>query len=109
LAGFLVAIPLTLLAFSVRAEWDPLRVVDRGVADGLHGMVTHESWAVAALKAVAIAFHPWVFRAAVRVLVLALLSRRAYRLAWWAAITMTAGFPGSSTAGPAGGTPTANR
>ena len=30
LAGFLVAIPLTLLAFSVRAEWDPLRVVDRG-------------------------------------------------------------------------------
>ena len=81
MAGFLVAIPLTLLAFSVRAEWDPLRVVDRGFADGLHGMVTHESWAVAALKAVAIAFHPWVFRAAVAVLVLALLSRRAYRLA----------------------------
>jgi hypothetical protein len=49
-------------------------------------MVTHESWAVAALKAVAIAFHPWVFRAAVPVLVLALLSRRADRLAWWAAI-----------------------
>ena len=86
MAGFLVAIPLTLLAFSVRAEWDPLRVVDRGFADGLHGMVTHESWAVAALKAVAIAFHPWVFRAAVPILVLALLSRRAYRLAWWAAI-----------------------
>ena len=62
MAGFLVAIPLTLLAFSVRAEWDPLRVVDRGFADGLHGMVTHECWAVAALKAVAIAFHPWVFR-----------------------------------------------
>ena len=41
LAGFLVAIPLTPLAFSVRAEWDPLRVVDRGFADGLHGMVTH--------------------------------------------------------------------
>ena len=49
-------------------------------------MVTHESWAVAALKAVAIAFHPWVFRAAVPVLVLALLSRPADRLAWWAAI-----------------------
>ena len=32
--------------------------------------MTHESWAVAALKAVAIAFHPWVFRAAVPVLVL---------------------------------------
>ncbi len=52
LAGFLVAIPLTLLALSVRAGWDPVRDVDRGVADGLHGMVTHESWAVAALKAV---------------------------------------------------------
>ena len=68
-----------------------VRDVDRGVADGLHGMVAHESWAVAALKVIAIAFHPWVFRSAVLVLVLVLLSRRAYRLAWWAAITMTAG------------------
>ena len=68
LAGFLVAIPLTPLAFSVPAEWDPLRVVNCGFADGLHGMVTHQSWAVAALKAIAIAFHPWVFRAAVPVL-----------------------------------------
>jgi hypothetical protein len=50
LAVSLVAIPLTLLPFSVRAEWDQLRVVDRGSADGL-GMVTHQSWAVAALKA----------------------------------------------------------
>ena len=91
LAGFLVAIPLTLLALSVRAGWDPVRDVDRGVADGLHGVVAHESWAVAALKVIAIAFHPWVFRSAVLVLVLVLLSRRAYRLAWWAAITMTAG------------------
>jgi hypothetical protein len=91
LAGFLVAIPLTLLALSVRAGWDPVRDVDRGVADGLHGMVAHESWAVAALKVIAIALHPWVFRSAVLVLVLVLLSRRAYRLAWWAAITMTAG------------------
>ena len=62
LAGFLVAIPLTLRAFSLRAGWNPVRVVDGGVADSLHGMVTHECWAVAALKAVAIAFHPWVFR-----------------------------------------------
>ena len=54
-------------------------------------MVAHESWAVAALKVIAIAFHPWVFRSAVLALVLVLLSRRAYRLAWWAAITMTAG------------------
>ena len=67
LAGFLVAIPLTPLAFSVPAERDPLRVVNCGFADGLHGMVTHQSWAVAALKAIAIAFHPWVFRAAVSV------------------------------------------
>ena len=91
LAGFLVAIPLTLLAFSVRVGWDPVRDVDRGVADGLHGAVTRESWAVAALKAIAIACDPWVFRAAVLVLVVVLLSRRAYRLAWWAAITMAAG------------------
>ena len=91
LAGFLVAIPLTLLALSVRPGWDPVRDVDRGVADGLHGVVAHESWAVASLKVIAIAFHPWVFRSAVLVLVLVLLSRRAYRLAWWAAITMTAG------------------
>ena len=60
--GFLIAIPPTLLAFSLRAGWDPVRVVDGGLADSLHGMVMHESWAVAALKAVAIAFHPWVFR-----------------------------------------------
>ena len=44
LVGFLIAIPPTLLAFSLRAGWDPVRVVDGGLADSLHGMVMHESW-----------------------------------------------------------------
>jgi membrane-associated phospholipid phosphatase len=91
LAGFLVAVPLTLLAFAVRVGWDPVRDVDRGVADGLHREVAREPGAVAALNAIAVGFDPWVFRAAVVLLVVVLLVRGAHRLAWWAAITMTAG------------------
>jgi membrane-associated phospholipid phosphatase len=91
LAGFLVTIPLTLLAFSVRTGSDLVRDIDRSVTDELHSAVAHEPWAVQVLKAIAVIFDPWVFRAAVGGLVLVLLSRRAFRLAWWAAITMTAG------------------
>ena len=38
-----------------------------------------------------VVLHPWVFRTAVAVLVVVLFWRGARRLAWWAAITMTAG------------------
>jgi undecaprenyl-diphosphatase len=43
------------------------------------------------LKVGAIVLDPWVFRAAAAVLVVLLIRRGAYRLAWWAAVTTIAG------------------
>jgi membrane-associated phospholipid phosphatase len=90
-AGFLVAVPLTLLALAIRVGWDPVREVDRDVANGLHRVVLEQRWPIVPLKVIASVFDPLVFRIAVAVLVVLLLVHGAHRLAWWAAITMTAG------------------
>jgi membrane-associated phospholipid phosphatase len=91
LAGVLVAVPLALLVLAVRTGWAPVRQLDRGVADGLHGWAAQHPLVVAFFKAIAVMFDPWTFRIAVLVLVVVLLRRGARRLAWWAAVTMTVG------------------
>ena len=91
LAAFLVAVPVTVLALAVRNGWEPVRDFDLDVAETLHGTVGDRAWLIDTLQGLDVALHPWVFRAAVLVLVIALLLRGAYRLAWWAAITMTTG------------------
>jgi undecaprenyl-diphosphatase len=88
LAGFLVGVPLALLATAVRNGWGPLRRLDRAVADGLHAFVATRPGLVRVLDVLAVALQPWVFRLAVAVLVAVLAWRGAYRLAWWAGITM---------------------
>jgi undecaprenyl-diphosphatase len=91
LAGFLVAVPVTVLALAVRNGWGPMKRLDLAVADALHAAVGEQRWLLDALHALDVILHPWVFRAAVLVLVVVLVMRGAWRLAWWAAITMTTG------------------
>jgi len=91
LAGFIAGVPLTLLALSVRLRWGPLRRLDHAIADALYDLVSPHAWAARVLDFLATALSPWVFRAAVLVLVLVLVSRGAWRLAWWAGITMFTG------------------
>ncbi|WP_203929851.1 phosphatase PAP2 family protein [Virgisporangium ochraceum] len=91
LAAFLVAVPVTLLALAVRNGWGPMKRLDLAVADALHDAVGDQRWLLDALHALDVILHPWVFRGAVLVAVLVLVTRGAWRLAWWAAITMTTG------------------
>jgi undecaprenyl-diphosphatase len=91
LAGFLVAVPVTFLALAVRNGWGPMTRLDLAVADALHDTVGSTGWLVDTLNSLATILHPWVFRAVVLVVVVLLIRRGAWRLAWWAAITMTTG------------------
>jgi undecaprenyl-diphosphatase len=68
-----------------------VRRFDLRVADALYDAVGANRWLVDVLHALDIVLHPWVFRLLVFGLVVVLATRGAYRLAWWAAITMTTG------------------
>ena len=91
LAAFVIAVPVTLLTLAVRNGWGAVRRLDLWVADHLHGAVGSHPAVLRVLRVVDVALHPNVFRFAVAVLVVVLFWRGARRLAWWAAITMTAG------------------
>jgi membrane-associated phospholipid phosphatase len=91
LAAFLTAVPVTLLALAARNGWDPIRNFDLDVAEAFHGEVGRREWLADSLRALDVILHPWVFRAVVVALVVALFVRGAHRLAWWAAITMATG------------------
>jgi membrane-associated phospholipid phosphatase len=91
LAAFLVAVPVTFLAFAVRTGWGPMRRLDLAVADLLYDTMDGNSGPVDLLRTLAVDLHPWVFRLAVAALAVVLFVRGARRLAWWAAITMTTG------------------
>ena len=68
-----------------------MKRLDLAVADALHDAVGGQRWLLDALRALDVVLHPWVFRVAVLVLVVVLVRRGSWRLAWWAAITMTTG------------------
>jgi undecaprenyl-diphosphatase len=91
LAAFLVAVPVTLLALAARSGWAPVRNFDLRVAADLHRTVGGQQWLVDTLNVLDTVLHPNVFRLAVVGLVVVLALRGAWRLAWWAAITMATG------------------
>jgi membrane-associated phospholipid phosphatase len=91
LAAFLIAVPVTLLALAARNGWSPVRDFDLRVAADLHRTVGSQPWLIDTLHVLDGVLHPWVFRVAVLALVVVLATRGAWRLAWWAAITMTTG------------------
>jgi membrane-associated phospholipid phosphatase len=90
-AGFVTAGPLTAVVLLIRGGWGPLRRLDHDVAQRLHDAVAPRPGLVRALDVIAVVAQPYVFRAAVAALVAVLVWRRAYRLAWWAGVTMIAG------------------
>jgi undecaprenyl-diphosphatase len=90
-AGFLAAVPLTALALSVRTGVGPVPRLDLAAAEWAHDAVAPHPRLVQAAHLLSVALHPWVFRAAVLLLVLLLVRRGARRLAWWAGITMAVG------------------
>jgi undecaprenyl-diphosphatase len=91
LAAFVVAVPMSLLVLAVRTGWGPMRRLDIAVADALYGVVSDRPALGRVLRTLDGVLSPWVFRGVIAVLVFALAWRGARRLAWWSAITMTAG------------------
>lgn len=87
-----LGVPVTLLAFLVRAKWDPLIRLDLSVATGLHGVAVRDPWFVGALQDVSLVGGPWVLRPIVTVVALWLLVReRRIRLALWVLLTLWGG------------------
>lgn len=87
-----LGVPVTLLAFLVRAKWDPLIRLDLSVAKGLHGVAVRNPWLVDALQAVSLVIGPWVLRPIATLVALWLLLReRRIRLATWMLITLWGG------------------
>ena len=87
-----LGVPVTLLAFLVRARWDPLIRLDLSVATGLHGAAVRNPWFVDALQGVSLVVGPWVLRPIVTVVALWLLVReRRIRLALWVLLTLWGG------------------
>jgi membrane-associated phospholipid phosphatase len=87
-----LGIPVVLLAFLVRAKWNPLIELDQSVADGLHGVAAGNPWLVDTLQGISFVIGPWVLRPVVTVVALWLLLReRRIRLATWVLVTLWAG------------------
>ncbi|WP_229400891.1 phosphatase PAP2 family protein [Micromonospora okii] len=89
-AVLLGLVPFALLVLLLDAR-GPLRRLDASVTDALHGYaLDHPGW-VTFMTVWTHTLGPWPLRAAVLAVVVWLLSRRARRLAWWAATTMAVG------------------
>ena len=87
-----LGVPVTLLAFLVRANWDPLIRLDLSVAAGLHRLAVRNDWLVDLLQGISVVIGPWVLRPIVTVVALWLLVReRRIRLATWVLITLWGG------------------
>ncbi|MEU6534388.1 phosphatase PAP2 family protein [Streptomyces sp. NPDC047000] len=91
LAG-LAALAFGLLLTLVVGQWRPLLRLDTSAAHDLHAVaVRHHGWTAALRLLSDRVWDPVTLRAAVAVLTLWLLYRRAWRLAAWAAVTAVAG------------------
>ena len=86
-----IGVPVTLLAFLVRSNWDPLIRLDHWVATGLNGVAVRNPWLVDALQDVSLVLGPWILRPIVTLVALWLLWRRRTRLALWMLLTLWAG------------------
>jgi undecaprenyl-diphosphatase len=87
-----LGVPVVLLAFLVRAKWDPLIRLDLAVATGLHGVAVRSHWLVGTLQGVSLVGGPWVLRPIVTAVALWLLLREhRVRLATWMLITLWGG------------------
>ncbi|MFC9328670.1 phosphatase PAP2 family protein [Kitasatospora sp. NPDC057015] len=91
LAFALAAVPCAVLLVLVEARWAPLARLDQDAALTLHRVVlAHPGRLRAARMASDYLWDPWTMRFLVAITVGWLLARRAWRLALWAALTVTA-------------------
>lgn len=91
LAAAAFALPFAALLLLVRDSWVPLADLDDAVATDLHGFTLARPWLADTLTVVSYLTSPWVFRAAVLVLAVALWRRGSARLAAWAVVSMAVG------------------
>ncbi|MEU0004245.1 phosphatase PAP2 family protein [Streptomyces sp. NPDC006314] len=86
------AVPFGLLLILVEGRWRPLRRLDTNAAQRLHEVALHHpAWTRTLHLLSDRVWDPVTLRAAVAVLTVWLLYRRAWRLAAWAAVTAVAG------------------
>ncbi|MDX2646297.1 phosphatase PAP2 family protein [Streptomyces sp. PA03-1a] len=91
-ATAVMAVPFALAVLLVESGWPPLRRLDQGAADHLHRAALQHPGLVRVLRVLTdVVWDPATLRALVAVLVVWLLTRRAWRLAAWAAVTAVAG------------------
>ncbi|AQT70571.1 MULTISPECIES: phosphatase PAP2 family protein [unclassified Streptomyces] len=87
-----IAVPFALALVLVESRWPPLYRLDRAAAEQLHRTALEDPARVRVLQFFTdVAWDPVTMRLLVAVLVVWLLTRRAWRLAAWAAVTATAG------------------
>lgn len=89
--ALLLLVPFTLLGVLVAFNWPPLRELDAGITDAVHGWArTQPGWSTLAVWWTNI-FAPMPLRLAALGLVIWLFRRHARALAWWVITTMAAG------------------
>jgi membrane-associated phospholipid phosphatase len=87
----LLLIPFALIAALIvgNAAW--AHGLDLRVTDALHGFALRHEWWVLLMQLCSLVFHPMVWRVAALGLVIWLIRRGAWPVAWWVAATMTVG------------------
>jgi membrane-associated phospholipid phosphatase len=87
-AAFVVLVPFGVLLALVRSHSSGLQHADQSVAAHAHTLAVNHHGLVTLLQGVSTAFAPRTFWVATAILVIALIFRRAARLAVWAGVTM---------------------
>ncbi|MDX3075422.1 phosphatase PAP2 family protein [Streptomyces sp. NPDC088354] len=88
----ITAVPFALAVLLVESRWPPLRRLDQGTAGHLHRTALDHPGLVQALRFLTdVVWNPVTLRTLVAALAVWLLTRRAWRLAVWAAVTAVAG------------------
>ncbi|GAA3897976.1 hypothetical protein GCM10022244_05390 [Streptomyces gulbargensis] len=91
-ATAVAAVPFALALVLVESGWPPLHRLDRETAEGMHRAALARPVLVGLLEFLTgVVWDPVTMRLLVAVLVIWLLTRRAWRLASWAGVTATAG------------------
>ncbi|MEV7376479.1 phosphatase PAP2 family protein [Streptomyces sp. NPDC090301] len=92
IATALVTVPFALALVLVESQWPPLHRLDRTTAERLHQTaLEHPGWVSVLEFLTSYVWDPVTMRLLVAVLVVWLLTRRAWRLAAWASVTAVAG------------------
>ncbi len=79
---------MTILGYAATHGWAPLKTLDQGVADALHGWALRTPGAVAVLDGVSRVFDPWTLRVVALVSAVVLVVRKQRVLALWIAGVM---------------------